>query len=107
MERLGVRGGAEFHRNSPVPAPESDPVTARAVPDIVQKRDGELASVTRAHANQRIGFRHHRIRRDQRPGFSCGLFKERASLEVVAILGDEVRKEGAGVDEDPFHGFVA
>jgi len=25
----------------------------------------------------------------------------------LAILGDEVRKEGAGVDEDPFQRFVA
>jgi hypothetical protein len=34
-------------------------------------------------------------------------FNERASLEVMAILGDEVRKDGAGVEEDPSHGFVA
>jgi hypothetical protein len=28
-------------------------------------------------------------------------------LEVVSVLGDEMREEGARVDKDTFHGFVA
>lgn len=81
--------------------------SAQTVANIVQKSDGELATVTCADANEGIGLRYDCVRRDQRPGFSARPFKEGTSLGVVAILGDEVRKEGARVNEDASHGFVA
>lgn len=79
---------------------------AEPILNILKEPQGKLAAVLRTDPDEGVGFPHDRIGRDQRPSFSIGPLEECASLGVVNVLGNEMREERAGIDEDPSHGFV-